>query len=59
MGEIKQLAIQISRMVYEMQMTDEVIIASLKSRFPNATTEWCKNQVKAVRENPETYKGMH
>lgn len=59
MGEMKQLAIQIARMVYELQMTDEAIIVSLKYQFPKVTTEWCKNQIKAVRENAQIYKEMH
>lgn len=60
MGQIKQqIAIPVAYMIYHLKLEDEAIVASLKSQFPAASTEWIKDQVKAVRENPNIYKEMH
>lgn len=56
---MKQRAIQISRYVYDLNMKDEDIYYAVKNLFPGASKEWVMKQIKAVRENPNTYKEMH
>ena len=62
MAKVKEWAILISHYVYESNMTDRGIIeATRPGRVENSkgsSDRWLKEQIEAVRRNPEIYRGM-
>ncbi len=57
MGQIKEFAIDLARMVYMRRMSDRDIVETLMTRgFTDR--EWLRNQIRIVRDNPGIYKTM-
>lgn len=57
MGQIKEFAIDLARMVYIRRMTNNDIVDHLLSKgFDDE--EWVRNQISIVRDFPEIYRSM-
>ena len=59
MGRMKEYALYLASMIYQQKMSDEQIINTTVAEWGIESTDWIKDQIKVVRENPKLYKEMH
>ena len=63
MGRVKEFAFWLTDCVYYSNMSDAQIISTFKKSLAeddsqDDTDHWLREQIEAVRDNPEIYRGM-
>lgn len=58
MGEVKRLAQRIAELIYISKLKDEDVLRIIDDGSDPETTKWYKEQIEAVRNNPDIYQRM-